>query len=549
MHAIGGSLTGYTRLGLVVLGTLALLAGATAAPALAPNDECSNAAHIAGNDYPLYVDLTMGTDGVGDPVHSCTGSADHHTLWYYYTAPSTGDATATTTPFGVPIYAVLTVYDGSCGALTELDCSANGMGLNPVQFPVVADQTYLIGVSAGTTAGWVGLIVLNPPGCGDGSVNQPGEECDDGNGVDEDACTNACLNAECGDGIYYADEEECDDGNAVPGDGCDACQATCGDGFIVGKEDCDDGNVLDGDGCESDCRFPCPHSLCKCLGAAGGFAAVGGASLQLKTGVLSAEGESEYVPSEVYGSLCAVKAKFSAKESENYIEGDLVCSEPSRVAVKFSPIRFEGDVEPGTSIAGEVATGGGSVKKPEAADFEGVPSTDGTHPKVALCQQAPADVAAASTTLKNLTPTVTMAEIVVADGDVQTLAVGPGVQVINVNALKILSGRDEDGFPVPSELTIALDPGTDAVVINIAEDLTVEADSGIIIDGAEDAVILNVHGDRPHVKIKDGAYVLPVLLAPSASLKAPAYSYFTNIYTAKKLQVKGGTLEDALLCE
>src|SRR5262245_22524726 len=36
--------------------------------------------------------------------------------------------------------------------------------------------------------------------CGDGMVDM-GEECDDGNPDDTDACTNACLNAICGDGI------------------------------------------------------------------------------------------------------------------------------------------------------------------------------------------------------------------------------------------------------------------------------------------------------------------------------------------------------------
>src|SRR5512141_1780697 len=36
--------------------------------------------------------------------------------------------------------------------------------------------------------------------CGNGVV-ETGEECDDGNPSDTDACTNACLNATCGDGL------------------------------------------------------------------------------------------------------------------------------------------------------------------------------------------------------------------------------------------------------------------------------------------------------------------------------------------------------------
>ncbi|HRI06460.1 MAG TPA: DUF4215 domain-containing protein [Nannocystaceae bacterium] len=60
--------------------------------------------------------------------------------------------------------------------------------------------------------------------CGDG-FPQPvnGEECDDGafNNVAA-ICTPDCLNAACGDGYVFVDQEECDDGNLVDGDGCSA---------------------------------------------------------------------------------------------------------------------------------------------------------------------------------------------------------------------------------------------------------------------------------------------------------------------------------------
>lgn len=45
--------------------------------------------------------------------------------------------------------------------------------------------------------------------CGDGVVGVS-EECDDGNDVDADACTNACTVAVCGDGVVQAGVEECD---------------------------------------------------------------------------------------------------------------------------------------------------------------------------------------------------------------------------------------------------------------------------------------------------------------------------------------------------
>ena len=52
--------------------------------------------------------------------------------------------------------------------------------------------------------------------CGDG-LQSAGEACDDGNSVDEDACSNACEQATCGDGIVRQDLEP----GTVGAEGCD----------------------------------------------------------------------------------------------------------------------------------------------------------------------------------------------------------------------------------------------------------------------------------------------------------------------------------------
>jgi len=105
--------------------------------------------------------------------------------------------------------------------------------------------------------------------CGN-SVPEAGEECDDGNFVDDDGCT-ACVLDYCGDGfINDGGAEACDDGNSFPGDGCSAacavengydctgepsvCVSTCGDGFVAADEGCDDGDTVDGDGCSAACE-------------------------------------------------------------------------------------------------------------------------------------------------------------------------------------------------------------------------------------------------------------------------------------------------------
>lgn len=152
----------------------------------------------------------------------------------------------------------------------------------------------------------------------DGSME---EGCDDGNQAGSDGCSaecrvedgficvgepaserrpSMCSAVTCGDGYressgeIFPVSEECDDGNDVSGDGCsefcrveagyecaeskdskrrhhdaahvtgpagflsagrDACKRKeiCGDGFRVGSEACDDGNAAGGDGCSAAC--------------------------------------------------------------------------------------------------------------------------------------------------------------------------------------------------------------------------------------------------------------------------------------------------------
>lgn len=90
--------------------------------------------------------------------------------------------------------------------------------------------------------------------CGDG-IQQGAEECDDGNTVNTDGCTNVCSLPKCGDGIKQG-TEQCDDGNTDNTDACtDMCaRAACGDGFLQGTEQCDDGNTDNADLCTNTCR-------------------------------------------------------------------------------------------------------------------------------------------------------------------------------------------------------------------------------------------------------------------------------------------------------
>src|SRR5262245_1878229 len=95
--------------------------------------------------------------------------------------------------------------------------------------------------------------VLRAPECGD-LVRDPGEECDDANDTEADACR-GCVLARCGDGGVREGFEPCDDGNADDGDGCksDCSLSSCGDGLIDPGEECDDANLDDSDSCPRLC--------------------------------------------------------------------------------------------------------------------------------------------------------------------------------------------------------------------------------------------------------------------------------------------------------
>jgi cysteine-rich repeat protein len=94
--------------------------------------------------------------------------------------------------------------------------------------------------------------------CGDGVVDDGlEEECDDGDAVDDNGCTNDCTLPACGDGILQAGEE-CDDGLANSDNGecvSDCHYNVCGDGHPGPDEECDDGNAIEGDGCNLQCAL------------------------------------------------------------------------------------------------------------------------------------------------------------------------------------------------------------------------------------------------------------------------------------------------------
>jgi cysteine-rich repeat protein len=102
--------------------------------------------------------------------------------------------------------------------------------------------------------------------CGNGSIDFS-EQCDDGNTLSGDGCSDTCTvevpgpggggsSSVCGNTILEFGEQ-CDDGNTSSSDGCSAVcvnETACGNSVLEAGEQCDDGNQNNNDGCSLTCQ-------------------------------------------------------------------------------------------------------------------------------------------------------------------------------------------------------------------------------------------------------------------------------------------------------
>ena len=137
---------------------------------------------------------------------------------------------------------------------------------------VAGDETCDDGVNDGSYGHCNPDCTLGPH-CGDGVLQDPPEQCDDGENLTTysftgtPGCAPGCVLGDyCGDGkVQSLFGEECDDG--VNDGGYGGCKADCtlgprcGDGVVQQDqgEQCDDGNTVSGDGCSADCKNEGPQ--------------------------------------------------------------------------------------------------------------------------------------------------------------------------------------------------------------------------------------------------------------------------------------------------
>ncbi len=107
------------------------------------NDACTSALTIAAAPYSGTVVTTAATTEANDPAPSCGNHSRGKSVWYRFTAPSSGTLTANT--FGSSYDTILAVFTGSCGAFTQLagGCNDDTSGVQSrVPFQASAGTTY-----------------------------------------------------------------------------------------------------------------------------------------------------------------------------------------------------------------------------------------------------------------------------------------------------------------------------------------------------------------------------------------------------------------------
>jgi hypothetical protein len=115
-----------------------------------------------------------------------------------------------------------------------------------------------------------------------------GKKCEEPSDCQSRVCDDGvCAKAVCGDGVVNRPSEECDDGELNSDTDPDACRtncklAGCGDGVIDQEELCDDGNQEDDLTCAADCQAPCSGTAGSCDGDTLSYCAPDGSAVLTK---------------------------------------------------------------------------------------------------------------------------------------------------------------------------------------------------------------------------------------------------------------------------
>lgn len=178
------------------------LAVLTAAPAVAQvNDECTGAIALANNSSTAY-DTFSATLSATPWSCASNGAAD---IWYSYTTQSVGTRVTFST-CGSGYDTALELYEGSCAALTPIDCNDDYCGTQSrlsTLSPAVGTTYYIrVGGWGGSTGPGTLELTEAPDPCGTPDMFEPNVDCSTAAPTGDGTFTG--LNVDEVDNDYYA---------------------------------------------------------------------------------------------------------------------------------------------------------------------------------------------------------------------------------------------------------------------------------------------------------------------------------------------------------
>jgi cysteine-rich repeat protein len=180
------------------------------------NDHCEDAMLFTDLPFVVSMDTTFAdTTPRRPPLCGSNAQPQNHDIWFQFVPSESCDDVVISVDDG-PNSIRSSLFSGTnCSNLAHLACNAQ-----TIVRSVNAGTPYWIAIHDTWSSGAPGTFTLTVTcaACGNGVV-EASEECDDGNAVNDDGCSNQCLLPSCGDGVIQAGEA-CDDGNTNWGDNC-----------------------------------------------------------------------------------------------------------------------------------------------------------------------------------------------------------------------------------------------------------------------------------------------------------------------------------------
>jgi cysteine-rich repeat protein len=199
--------------------------------------------------------LSATTSGASAYATSCGGGgAGPEVAWWLATCPDFAATTLTaSTCGGASFDTVLEARSAANGATT---CNDDACGTqSTIMAPLPAGAGLHVVVLDGYGAGNAGPATVI-------STLSTGGGCPTG----QTSCGGSCVDTQTSTAHCGACNNACGAGQSCVAGTCMA-MSFCGNGFVDGGEQCDDGNRLDNDGCESDCRYICQRTVAEMQGA------------------------------------------------------------------------------------------------------------------------------------------------------------------------------------------------------------------------------------------------------------------------------------------